>query len=254
MHRKLLCIFFFASLFSQIQAQDVFELTGTLTHNKLSVADVHVINKTFDKYTITDENGRFELMARIGDTIVFSSIQFNLKNVVLESKQSINITLVERVNELDEVVLYNKLSGDPAMDMKNSEVKKQINFYDIGIPGYTGRKLTQPERKLFEATSGGGILPLNPILNAITGRTKMLKERVKLQKKFASIDAMEERYQQLFIDVYKLPQEKAHNFFDFCSDDVKFMSIANGSASLDQLDFFITKYKEYEKRVMVTDE
>jgi len=223
-------------------------------HNSLPVEDVHIINKNLEKYTITDEKGNFNLLVKVGDTVVFSAVQFQLKSIEVFSQEPLEVVLIERINELEEVVLYNNLSGDPARDMVNSEVKKPINFYDLNIPGYTGRTLTQTERRLNEATTGAGILPLNPIINAITGRTKMLKRRAALEKISINIDRMQELYEQLFIDVYHLPKENAYDFFVFCSEDEKFNNIADNKLPLDQLDFFINKYKKYEKLKQLSDE
>ena len=39
-------------------------------------------------------------------------------------------------------------------DIKNNEVERPIDFYDIGIPGYTGKPKTQSERRLHEADAG----------------------------------------------------------------------------------------------------
>ncbi|MFP2996371.1 hypothetical protein ABN763_10695 [Spongiivirga sp. MCCC 1A20706] len=254
MAKQLRCFFFIVPFLSVTQAQDVFELNGTISYESFNVADVHVINKTFERNTITDENGKFSILARVGDSIVFSAVQFKLYSVVVSSKQPITVVMQERVNELDEVVLYNKLSGNVAFDMKNSEASKPINFYDLGIPGYTGPKKTQAERRVYTATSGSGLIPLMPIINALTGRTKKLKNRLKLEKKLANIDRMQKRYEQTMIDVYQLPTEKGYDFFDFCSEDTRFEKIANTDSAFEQLDFFIEKMKEYQKSVVGSNE
>ena len=57
-------------------------LVGEIT-NSGDKEGIHVFNKTFQKYTITDANGSFEIPARVNDTIVFSAIQYQLKQVVV---------------------------------------------------------------------------------------------------------------------------------------------------------------------------
>ena len=47
--------------------------------------------------------------------------------------------------------------GNLGSDIKNAEDETPINFYDL-IPGYTGKPKPVNERKLAEATSGGGLI------------------------------------------------------------------------------------------------
>src|SRR5690606_22026489 len=53
----------------------------------------------------------------------------------------------------------------------------------LGLGG--ARKLTPTQRRLHRATSSnGGIIPVDGIVNAITGRTKMLKKAVELEQEY----------------------------------------------------------------------
>ena len=47
---------------------------------------IYVLNLTSKKETITKEGGYFTIPARVGDSIMFSSIQFKGKTLVLDSK------------------------------------------------------------------------------------------------------------------------------------------------------------------------
>lgn len=71
------------------------------------------------------------------------------KNIL--SSKAIYVTLEEQINELEEVLVGKVLSGDLLMDIENVEGNPLINFYDVGILGYTGNPATQSERRLAEA-------------------------------------------------------------------------------------------------------
>ena len=109
------------------------------------------------------------------------------------SKYDLLITggrVLDPANDLDEVFLTKQLSGDLNKDVSSSTAKADINFYDVGIPGYKGKPLTQNENRLNEAGGNekmfaiglGAAVNFNKFLNTITGRTKMLKERVRLDE------------------------------------------------------------------------
>ena len=63
----------------------------------------------------------------------------------------------------------------------------------------TGKQKTQSERRLYEATSGSGLIPLNPILNAISGRTKKLKSHIAIERKELCAESLESKFSGYFI-------------------------------------------------------
>jgi hypothetical protein len=225
-------------------------LLGRVQHSSLAVDGIHIINKTSNKNTITNQAGEFTLGIQLNDTIVFSAVQYELHTIIVNQDllqtRFVTVQLEERVNQLDEVVVQNHyLSGDLSLDMNNAEAEKPINFYDLGIPGYKGKPLTQPERRLFEATTGGGIIPLNPILNAISGRTKMLKAHIAQERLDMFTMQLKVKYNQTLKDVYGLKAIDSYEFFLYCADDEDFENRCKNKDDLQQLDFFISKVKSY---------
>ncbi|MFI1745434.1 hypothetical protein [Thalassobellus sediminis] len=47
------------------------------------VENIHVINKTAQVFTITSKDGDFNITAKLNDTLVFSSILYNPKEVII---------------------------------------------------------------------------------------------------------------------------------------------------------------------------
>ncbi|MEX0274819.1 MAG: hypothetical protein AB3N16_10615, partial [Flavobacteriaceae bacterium] len=139
------------------------------------VSAIHILNTSIKKATISDARGFFDIRASVGDTLIFSAIQFKRKEVVisedmLESKMLL-VPMEDALTELDEVVVtpYN-LTGDMGRDANRLNITPVVTATSLGLPNAYVRVPTQAERMLFEATSGGGLLPLNPILNGISGR------------------------------------------------------------------------------------
>ena len=209
------------------------DLEGKVQSKDGDVAATHVLNTTTQKATITDINGFFSISVHVNDTLVFSAVQFKKKELVItasiyESK-FLSVPLEDELTELDEVVVtpYN-LSGDITRDLGTLETEPVVTASTLGLPNAYVRVPTKAERELFEATSGGGFLPLNPILNGISGRTKMLKERLERNKLYDRTARVREFYaDSLYRTELKIPENKTDDFFYFCEIDSSFQSIVD---------------------------
>ncbi|MCF6243156.1 MAG: TonB-dependent receptor [Bacteroidales bacterium] len=82
------------------------ELTGTVTDESGNpIPGVTVSVKGKPRGTITDLNGSFTLEVNEGDVLIFSFIGYQTKMVTIVDQKVINITLIESVQQLDEVVI-----------------------------------------------------------------------------------------------------------------------------------------------------
>ena len=225
-------------------------------HGKISAADavegIHVINKTASKFTISNENGEFRIPARVNDTLLFSGISYQPKEIVMTkliiAGKQVSVYLEELVNQLDQVVIGKVLSGDLLSDINNANLKTEINFYDLGIPGYKGKLRTQSERRLYEATSGG-MIPIIPLINAISGRTKRLKANVKLEQADECLDKMKADFAKSLFSNYELEDDKKVEFFYYCQDDSEFEKICKLKKGMDTLEFLTNKLVEFKARL-----
>ncbi|WP_246073312.1 carboxypeptidase-like regulatory domain-containing protein [Formosa sediminum] len=178
----ILCCFLVCT--SYVNAQNLETISGIVKGTD-DLENIHVINKTCKTFTITSKTGSFEIPAKLNDTLLFSSIQYSALEVVVNTTaiytKRITVDLEEHVNALDEVIVGKILTGNLMLDVESSEAEPEINFYDVGIPGYKGKRKTKAERDLSGAGGEfkpimllgllGGSLPVDPIINGITGRT-----------------------------------------------------------------------------------
>ncbi|MFV0540949.1 MAG: hypothetical protein ACK5MZ_06885 [Aestuariibaculum sp.] len=235
------------------------KITGHVESN-IGVENIHVINKTNPDYAVTNQLGKFSIEVQLNDSLVFSSIQHTPKAVVIDNTillaKSIKVKLNEFVNQLDEVTIGKVLTGNLISDITNIEGKAPINFFDLGIPGYTGKPSTQSERRLSEASNmtaitgggvgGGGVgLSLNSLINAVSGRTKMLKKRVKLERKETLMRSIKSRLGNDFFASNPLKEDKKMDFFYFCADDPNFLKHCKDQTDFKIHIFLKMKYKQY---------
>lgn len=244
-----MCGIFTLFFISISNAQSV-EIKGKIIVDDDEIEGIHVINKTAGKFTITNSNGEFLIPARLNDTIIFSAIKYKPKEVVVNAgilkSKILNVFLTELVNQLDEVVIGKILTGNLMSDIENSDAKRDINFYDLGIQGYTGKPFTQSERRYNEATTGGGIVPLNPILNYFSGRTKMLKNQIKLERLNECLERIKSNLSQTFFESNQLAQEYREEFFYFCLEDDDFSTICELKNDIRTLEFLGDKLVAYK--------
>ncbi len=246
-----LFLVFGTTLYAQRQVPST--LRGKVTHEDLGITDVHVMNLSADRATITNDQGYFTLEARPGDTLLFSAVQFRRKSLVvsqtmLQSLQ-IRVPLEEFVNELEEVVLrpYN-LSGDISRDLGQMPGGNVVVASTLGLPNAYVKPATQAERKLYEATSGGGILPLNPILNGISGRTRYLKKVLENEKVYARTNRVREFYSDsLFVRDLGIPLSKIDDFMYYCEVDPMFSGLVDSADRLKIWEFLKSKSLGYRR-------
>jgi hypothetical protein len=258
----LLCLFFLIN--NKVWSQTI-DLEGIVIGTS-DVENIHVINKTSNKFTITNKLGVFKIPAKLNDTLMFSSIQYKLKAVVVLARnikeKYIVVSLTESVNVLDEVVVGKVFTGSLDSDVKNTKTNRPIDFYDVGIPGNTGKPKTQNERRLYEADHGKFIngvngstyglgfgINLNKILNRVTGRTKKLKSYVRLESKDVLLNRIKSRLTDNFFKIYYLDEKLRTDFFYFCSEDKNFENRCKGKSDIEVFEFLVEKIIEYKSNL-----
>ncbi|MBO3099520.1 hypothetical protein J4051_14660 [Gelidibacter sp. DF109] len=233
------------------------------------VDGIHIINKTANRFTISNNHGEFVIQAKLNDTILFSGISYQPKEIIITkliiASKEFTVYLEELVNVLDEVLVGKILTGDLSSDIANSGVERDINFFDLGIPGFTGKPLTQSERRLKEAsgldltlggsTGGGGVgMSINPIINGISGRTKRLKEQVRLEKMDECITKIKSDLSDILFKFNGLDKDYRVEFFYYCADDPKFATLCAFNDDFKTLEFLKGKLISFKTNIQTKPE
>ena len=252
-------ILFLLGLCAQAQTKD---LNGQLIADD-EVEGLHILNKTASRYTISNADGSFIIPAKASDTLIISGLKYEVLEFVITQSiidlGSLSVQLIEKINELNEVIVGKILTGSLQSDLENSDAKTEINFYDLGIPGYTGKPLTQNERKLHDADSGptgaimggpfgGGVgLNMHKLLNKISGRTKKLRAIVALDDEERCIARLRREYEEAVFKIDTLADTLKNEYFLFCQEDEGFKTLCDENNDLKSIEFLQTKLKAYQK-------
>lgn len=239
----LFLAFVASNVFSQEMAR--VQLKGKLIADVTILEGIYVINKVTAQASVSDKNGNFSILAKVGDTLIFSERQYEEVKIVLIQghfdQETLIVKMTPVVNRLREVI-----------------VKNGINAVSMGIIPKGQKSYTPAERRLNTATNlnasanagsmMGGSISADPLLNWFSGRTKMLKKEVAVEKKETNLRQLEHMYTiDFFVDKLKIPTEYVKGFEYYVVENEYFVSILK-SKNLAMTTFLITelaiKYKE----------
>jgi hypothetical protein len=233
MRSNYLCCLFLVTAVGFSQTGPSKTIEGKVVSAEGDVAATHVMNISTNSATITNISGFFAIRVHLNDTLVFSAVQFKKKELVVTAELMdstlVSVPLEDQLTELDEVVVtpYN-LTGDIAKDILTLKMDPVVTAESLGLPNAHVRIPTKSERELYEATSGGGLLPVTPILNAISGRTKMLKDRVARNTLYDRTERVRDFYaDSLYRTKLRIPEVKIDDFLYFCEIDMEFQSLVD---------------------------
>ena len=121
---KKILFFILIIQFSYSQNRELIQ--GKVIYRNIDVPAANVINNTAQSSTITNDQGEFEIYAKEGDEIIFSSVQYIIRTVrvnkeILENKRII-VQINQRVRELDEVVITPE-DTQKFLDLKEEQFK-----------------------------------------------------------------------------------------------------------------------------------
>ena len=168
------------------------------------------------------------MFVKIGDTLQFSGLQVVTKKVVIDENDVLKklyvVTVQAKVIPLEEV-----------------EIRQypNINAVSLGILQKPAKKYTPAERKL--RTAGEfhwyspllipiGGMPLDGLINSISGRTAMLKKELKIERKEYLLQKIEYLFkEEYFTENLKIPKEYVRGFWYYAVEDSKLTEAINSN-------------------------
>jgi hypothetical protein len=220
-------------------------LKGKVISEVSVLEGIYVINLKSKQAVTTNKEGDFSILAKVGDTLLFAEGQF--KEVRIEATQKdfeqeiFIVKMLPMINQLEEVI-----------------VRNGINAVSMGIIPKGQKKYTPAERKLYTATDlnasanvgsmMGGSVSADPLLNWISGRTKMLKKELEVERKESYLKQLEDMFStDYFVSKLKIPTEYVKGFQYFSIENERFVTVLK-SKNMTMTTFLIvelaTKYKE----------
>ncbi len=178
----------------------------TVSPDSTSVSGINVVNIVNEKSAKTNGAGEFSIACKPGDLLILQKETFEYNRRLIEEEDLkaavIIIKMIPKPIELDAVVVTGKASDDLSRHKDH-------------------RKFTPAERKVYTATNG----ILDPVINAISGRTAMLKKEVDVEMKERLMARAETLYDDdYYVKTLGIPQEYIRDFQYYMIDDPQFVS------------------------------
>ncbi len=220
---KVLCLLI-VLMTTQMESQEMprIALKGSVMVQDDVLEGVDVVNKKTKETTRTNAQGNFSILAAVGDTLVFSGLQIKDIYRLVQAQQFLQGFISVQANlrsyQLKEVVVQNG-----------------INARALGIIPKGQKTYTPAERKLYTATDlnasfnagsmAGGSVSVDPLLNWISGRTKMLKKELNAEKNQFYILQIENLFTpEYFVTKLKIPVLYVKGFEYYCIENDSFIA------------------------------
>lgn len=201
-------------LLSQVvfsQSKENKKMYGKITAGQASVEDIEVINFSNATQTRTNSKGEFYIYARASDVLILSGTNLEHKRKTITKDEfnagTVQIVMKPVVTELQEVVVE---KGDE---------------YSV-VTG--AKKYTPAERKLrtaskpVEMIQGLGISN-DAILNFLSGRTKMLKKGVQVEREIARLEKLDNYFDEAYYtESLGIPKDYINGFKYYIVGDENF--------------------------------
>ncbi len=215
------------------------------TTEDIDIEGINIYNLTTSKGTVTNAEGEFRMLVSLNDSLSISAVHIQDKKIVIGNDQiktkKIIINLSEKMNELSTVTIHRPLTGYIGSDANIIPVQAVLTATSIGLPNADLPQLSKTRRQLYAANSG----PVDMLINALSGRTKMIKKRLELEKihvlTLALLDKFPETY---FTDALKIDKLQVYSFIFFCEDDPDYKIVMKQN-SMEIIEFLEKKSVEY---------
>ncbi|MBU3821913.1 carboxypeptidase-like regulatory domain-containing protein [Flavobacteriaceae bacterium XHP0103] len=221
MKQVLLFFIFLTTSFITAQTIDRVDVKGVVLAKDRDVEGITVYNRSSNKGTTTNENGEFEIAVVQNDVVEISALQFQALTVTISEEviasKALTIYLLDRVNQLDAVILRNGLSGDMELDLANIEHPPMleinignVNAWQLEVDKSFDNSVI--ERELNKVTNKEGLY--NGI-DFIKVKNLLFKPKRKLPKQNEITEA---KSPKLLVDVYS--REYMSKIFNIPVDNV----------------------------------
>ena len=208
-------------------AQQRDTLHGHISVAEASAPGIFVINKNTGAEVKTNNNGLFKIPARNGDRLVVYSDKTVVREFYIDANAFKNQPYALEVEpqgyEVEEVFVDHTLTAQ-----------------SLGIVPKGQKQNTVAERRLYTAAGDrplwvyalgllAGSMPVDPFINAITGRTKMLKKEMAGERGGVVFKKISGVYTPDELTRLGIPPEKANGFLYFAAEDATLNNVLSES-------------------------
>ena len=215
-----------------------------MLYKNSNVISANVVNNTSRQATITDDEGEFEMLVKLNDRLVFSSVQYQIRSVIVNKeilqKSRLIIDVNEKVTVLDEVVVGPE-NTEKFLDLKEEEFKRTYYNFD---------KSSKVENQILKAgTFNNGL----NFINLYKMIAKSSSKSGEIDKQLSNVNykpsnLIREVYDDaFFVKNLGLKKQNISEFLLFCDDKFPSKFLFKKSNEFQLLDFLIKQSDKVKK-------
>ena len=219
-------------------------IKGKVLYKNVNVSSANVINNTSQQATTTDDDGEFEIEVKLNDKLIFSSVQYQIRelNITKEilQRNRIVIDVNEKVNELDQVVITPE-NQQKFLDLKEEEFKRFDYSFD---------KSTRVTNVINEQGKLKDGINFVNLYRLISNSLKNSSEENQTNFKYNPSDLLRELYDDIFFTKNLLiPSDKINEFLLYCDDNFPDRILLNKDNEFELIEFLVKQSKKFIKNI-----
>lgn len=251
----LLTSLFFVStfIFAQEEENETITLNGTITNfeNKTPLKGANLFNLSSLRGVSSDQEGKFEIIAKANDTIYvshigFQSIKLRVTNDLLRGNELV-IELHKKTEQLEEVVVKShQLIGVLEIDAKNVPKDKNARIHINGLP--QTYEVGVPKKKTYNSAIDALFHPVDFVYNLFGKKPKQLKKLKKLRSNDELRALMENKFnRELMMEYLEMTPKEFNNLLNECNYSDYFIKKASDLQLIEAILLCYENYKAVKK-------
>lgn len=214
-------------------------IIGQLLYKNTKVVAANVVNNTAQINTITDSDGMFEIDVVIGDEIIFSSVQYQIRAVKVTpeimKKNRMVVSVEENIRELREVVVTTE-DVERFLDLKEEE------FKGFDYERDKSSKLVNRAVRDQVLTNGLDFINIAKLFaKAFAGKTQEEKLRMKPSEVLPLV--FEDSF---FVNDLQLKNDEVIGFLNYVDGQMKTSSLLKKEKQFQLIDYLINMSEKYK--------
>ena len=219
-------------------------IKGKVLYKNVNVTSANVINNTSQQATTTNDDGEFEIEVKLNDKLIFSSVQYQIRelNITKEilQRNRIVIDVNEKVNELDQVVVTPE-NQEKFLDLKEEEFKRFDYSFD---------KSTRVNNVINEQGKLRDGINFVNLYRLISNSLKNDSEEYQTSYKYNPSDLLRELYDDVFFTKNLLiPNDQINEFLLYCDDNFPDRILLKKDNEFELIEFLVKQSKKFVKSI-----
>ena len=209
-------------------------------YKNTNVVAANVVNNTDQTNTITDQDGEFEIDVAVGDEVIFSSLEFRIRSVIITEeiikKNRLVVTVNENINELKEVVVTSE-DIEKFLDLKEDEFK---GFdYERDKSSRINNRLTDDRL----VTNGIDFVNIARLIGkAFSGKTN--EEQMKMKPS----EILPYVFDSVFFEEdLNLKTDQVVGYLEYIDSQMKSSELLKQSKQFELIEYLINKSRDYKE-------